>query len=92
MTHDITHDAARRRYSLVIDGVEAYLTYETPKPGHRHITHTIVPDALGGRGLGKRLVTRIMKDVISANETVSSSCWFASGLINKTPDWAGALA
>ncbi|MDP3458383.1 MAG: GNAT family N-acetyltransferase [Hyphomonas sp.] len=92
MTRDIRHDTARQRYSLVINGTEAYLTYERPKPGHRHITHTIVPDAIGGRGLGKRLVARIMEDVIAANETVSSSCWFASALIDKTPDWAGSLA
>ena len=88
MSADIRHDAARRRYSLSIDGVEAYLTYERPKPKHRHITHTIVPDALGGRGLGKRLVARVMEDVIAEGETVSSSCWFASALIDKSRDWA----
>lgn len=92
MSGDIRHDAVRQRYSLVIDGVEAYLTYERPKPGHRHITHTIVPDALGGRGLGKKLVTRIMEDIIAAGETVSSSCWFATGVIDKSPDFKKQLA
>ena len=92
MSDEIRHDAARQRYSLVIDGVEAYLTYERPKPGQRHITHTIVPDALGGRGIGKKLVTRVMGDIIAAGETVSSSCWFASGVIDKTPDWKKQLA
>lgn len=91
MSAAIAHDAARGRYSLVIDGIEAYLTYERPKPKHRHITHTIVPDALGGRGIGKRLVTRAMEDVIASGETVSSSCWFASALIDKSPDWARLL-
>ena len=88
MTSEIRHDAGRRRYSLVIEGVEAYLTYERPRPGVRHITHTIVPDALGGRGIGKMLVTRIMEDIRAEGETVSSSCWFATGLIDKTPDWS----
>jgi predicted GNAT family acetyltransferase len=92
MSAEIQHDAARRRYSLVFDGVEAYLTYERPKPKHRHITHTIVPDVLGGRGLGKRLVARVMEDVIAEGETVSSSCWFASALIDKSGDWAKLLA
>lgn len=92
MTADIQHDAARRRYSLVLDGTEAYLTYERPKPNHRHITHTIVPDKLGGRGLGKKLVSRILQDVIDAGETVSSSCWFATALIEKSPEWSGRLA
>lgn len=91
MSAEIKHDAARRRYSAVIDGTEAYLTYETPKPGQRHITHTIVPDVLGGRGLGKKLVTRIMDDVVAAGETVSSSCWFATGVIDTKPEWAKLL-
>jgi uncharacterized protein len=81
---EILHDAARQRYSLVIEGLEAYLTYDRPRPGHRHITHTIVPDALSGRGLGKKLVTRLMDDVIAARETVSSSCWFASSLMRQS--------
>lgn len=92
MTPDITHDATHRRYSLVIDGNEAYLTYDRPKPDLRHITHTIVPDALGGRGLGKRLVTQIMADIAEAKETVSSSCWFATAIIDKTPEWAALRA
>ena len=89
---EITHDENRMRYSYFEDGLEAYLTYERPREGHRHITHTIVPGSLGGRGLGKRLVTRIMDDVIAAGETVSSSCWFASALIEKTPEWAAMQA
>jgi predicted GNAT family acetyltransferase len=92
LSEAIHHDAERRRYSLLIDGTEAYLTYERPRAGHRHVTHTIVPDALSGRGLGRRLVSRLMEDVIAAEETVSSSCWFASALIERTPDWRVRLA
>ncbi len=91
MTATIAHDTVRRRYHVTLDGYEAYLTYDAPRAGHRHITHTIVPGALGGRGLGKALVTRVMDDVIAAGETVSSSCWFASALIDKTPDWTARL-
>lgn len=92
MTYVITHDEARQRYSLFADGVEAYLTYERPRPGHRQITHTIVPDSIGGRGLGKRLVTRVMEDIIASGETVSASCWYAKALIDKVPEWAALEA
>jgi uncharacterized protein len=88
----ISHDAARRRYSLVIGGAEAYLTYERPEDGRMHITHTIVPDRIGGRGLGKRLVARALEDAIAAGDRVSSSCWFATALIGKTPAWASQMA
>lgn len=88
----ITHDETHQRYSLFQDGLEAYLTYDRPQAGHKHITHTIVPGALGGRGIGKRLVTRAMEDSVAAGETVSSSCWFASALIEKNPEWAALQA
>ena len=84
----ITHDENNMRYSYFENGLEAYLTYERPRTGHRHITHTIVPGALGGRGLGKKLVKTVMQDILASGETVSSSCWFATALIEKTPDWA----
>ena len=88
----ISHDAVRQRYSLVIDGTEAYLTYERPGDARMHITHTIVPDKLGGRGLGKRLVARALEDAIAAGDKVSSQCWFATALIEKKPVWAAQLA
>ena len=88
----ITHSVAHRRYSLVIQGTEAYLTYERTRADTVHITHTIVPDRLGGRGLGKRLVTRAVEDAIAAGDRVSSSCWFATALIEKKPAWAARLA
>ena len=85
---DITPDPDRQRYFTLIDGVEAYLTYETPSPRILHITHTIVPDALGGKGLGKTLVTRAVEDAIMVNaQQLKSSCWFATALIEKNPDW-----
>jgi hypothetical protein len=89
---EITHDEKRQRFVFRADGHEAHLDYVRPRAGHRHITHTIVPDALGGRGLGKRLVAAIMADILAADETVSSSCWFASALIDKTEDWKARLA
>ncbi len=92
MSAAIRHDEKRGRYSLLIAGTEAYLTYERPRPGHRHVTHTIVPDPLGGRGIGRRLVARLMEDVTASGETVSSACWFASRLIERSPDWRARLA
>ncbi len=83
----IIHDEPGPRYSIVMDGFEAYLTYERPRPGLRHITHTVVPEPLGGRGLGRKLVSQLMADIEAADERVSSACWFASGLIEKTPSW-----
>lgn len=89
---EIKHYPDRRRYSLMLDGVEAYLTYERPSDNRVHITHTIVPKTLGGRGIGKKLVKQAMEDVIAHDYKVSSSCWFATALIEKNEDWKSHLA
>lgn len=83
----IEHKDNAQRYSLWQDGHEAYLTYQDRGDGTRIITHTIVPDQLGGQGLGKMLVKRAVEDAIDDGLKLASSCWFATGLIEKTPDW-----
>lgn len=88
----ITLDAARQRYSLIDGGVEAYLTYEYPRAGVRNITHTIVPDVIGGRGHGKVLVRRAVEDAIAAGERLEASCWYAREQFANHPEWAAHLA
>ena len=93
-TYDFTHTSSDEggRYALMLDGHEAYLTYVRPRDGVILITHTIVPDALGGRGLGKKLVTRAMEDAIADGLKVASTCWFATALIEKNADWKAIAA
>ncbi|MEM7766905.1 MAG: GNAT family N-acetyltransferase [Pseudomonadota bacterium] len=88
---DIQHDIAARRYSLTIEGIEAHLDYDRRADGAIHITHTNVPRMLGGRGLGKQLVTRAVEDSLAKGLPVASSCWFATELIEAHPDWKAAL-
>lgn len=89
---EIFHDVGARRYSLSIEGVEAHLDYERLGDGTVHITHTIVPEVLGGRGLGKQLVTRAIEDALAKGVPIASSCWFATELIARDPAWKAALA
>ena len=83
----ISHDVDARRYSLIIEGTEAYLTYERPAPDRIHITHTIVPDKIGGRGLGKRLVTRAMDGDVGDTKAArpSSRCLPVHQRSNRFP-------
>ena len=53
----IHHDRAARRFVVVRDGHEAWLDYELA--GRTLvITHTIVPAAIGGRGIASPLCLR----------------------------------
>ena len=55
MQSDIRHDAASQRFLTEVDGHAAYVEYERCD-GVMAITHTIVPAAIGGRGIAAALV------------------------------------
>lgn len=73
---DVVDDAAHHRFMYVEDGHEAQLVYETG-PGRLVLAHTEVPDALGGRGIGGRLVAAAVDRAAAAGETVVPWCPYA---------------
>ena len=55
MTPEILHDASRQRFLTIVDGHEGYVQYELAGDVMA-IVHTIVPAAIGGRGIASDLV------------------------------------
>lgn len=51
----INHDAAKCRFETVVEGYTAYVEYRVTD-GVFDVVHTIVPPAIGGRGIAARLV------------------------------------
>lgn len=84
---ELTDNAARRRYEMVVDGVTAYVTYA--RHGDRlTLVHTEVPKALGGRGVGSSLATAVLEDVRSRGLRVAVECEFLEAFIKRHPDFA----
>ncbi|HXN60967.1 MAG TPA: GNAT family N-acetyltransferase [Acidimicrobiales bacterium] len=77
------HDESRFVYR---DGdAQAELIYHLN--GHRLVLiHTEVPDALGGRGLGGRLVTAALERAEREGLTVVPWCPFARDWLERHPD------
>ena len=75
-------DGKGGRYELVVDGVTAYAEYE--RAGNRIVfTHTIVPDAIGGRGVGGRLVTAALDDAEARGLEIVPVCSFVRRAVEK---------
>ena len=75
-------DGRGGRYELVVDGVIAYAQYE--RDGNRIIfTHTIVPDQIGGRGVGGRLVTAALDDAEAQGLEIVPVCSFVKRAVEK---------
>jgi predicted GNAT family acetyltransferase len=84
---ELTDNAARRRYEMVVDGVTAYVTYA--RHGDRlTLVHTEVPEALGGRGVGSALATAVLENVRSRGLRIVPECEFIAAFIKRHPVFA----
>lgn len=78
---------SKGRYWLVVDGVEAEMTYSRADDSLIIIDHTEVPAALRGRGVGERLVRQAIEDARRDGVAVIPLCPFAKEQIDRHPEW-----
>jgi len=79
------------RFELEIDGHLAKALY-TRSDGRITFTHTEVPDALAGRGVGSRLAKGALDLARAEGLKVVALCPFIAGYIGKHPEYADLLA
>ncbi|MGX9120030.1 DUF5996 family protein [Mesorhizobium sp. BHbsci] len=83
--------ASKGRYRLIIDGVEAEMTYSRAGKGLIIIDHTEVPAALSGRKVGERLVRQAVEDARRDGVDIMPLCPFAKAQIARHPEWQDVL-
>jgi predicted GNAT family acetyltransferase len=91
MEGEVRNNAAEHRYELAVDGQMAIAEYRL-RPGRISFTHTEVPDALGGRGIGKRLVKAALDDARAQGLKVVPICPFVKHYIETHPEEQDLLA
>ena len=87
MSVEIRHEDARHRFTTTVDGHEGYVEYEVGE-GVMAITHTIVPSAIGGRGIAGDLVKAAFDHARHSGLKVRPVCSYAEGWVAKHPDYA----
>jgi hypothetical protein len=86
----ILHNQEAQRFELTVDGHQAVLDYVLK--GNRIIfTHTRVPPAIEGRGLGSKLVETGLDYAREKGLRVRSLCWFVSKYIRLNPEYEDLL-
>ncbi len=83
---------SKGRYSAVVDGHEAEMTYSRAGASTIIIDHTGVPDALRGRGVGQALVRRGVEDARAEGRKIVPLCPFAKAQIARHPEWQDVLS
>ena len=90
-TGEVRNDVEGHRFVIELDGVEAELVYRE-RAGRLILIHTGVPDALGGRGIGGRLVTAAATYARSKELTIVPWCPFARDWLTKHADAVEGIA
>jgi hypothetical protein len=79
------NNEAESRYELEAEGETAFATYRLDG-GRIVFEHTIVPEALEGRGVGSALVRGALDDVRERGLKAVPNCSFVRGWIERHPE------
>ena len=82
---------SKGRYRIVVDGVEAEMTYSRVGKSQIIIDHTEVPAALRGRKVGEKLVRQAVEDARRDKVEIIPLCPFAKAMIERHPDLQDVL-
>ena len=85
-TYELKNNRIKKQYEFHIDGHIPHLEYIRAKE-KIFLTHTEVPQELGGQGIGSQLVEAVLKEVERQNLTLVPLCPFVAGFIKENPDW-----
>jgi predicted GNAT family acetyltransferase len=85
MPHELIHNPDECKYEYHIDGHVAYITYDD-QDGNMHLTHTIVPDALAGKGLARELLEDVLQTIEKDGKKAVAECSYIVKYQEKNPD------
>ncbi|MEO6227213.1 MAG: GNAT family N-acetyltransferase [Thermomonas sp.] len=86
MNNTIKHDPESNRFNTVVDGVTGYVEYELAG-NTMTLTHTIVPPAIGGRGIASELVKTALDHARAEGLKVVPQCSYADSWMRKHPEY-----
>tara|TARA_R110002124_G_scaffold126825_4_gene286619 strand:+ start:79 stop:357 length:279 start_codon:yes stop_codon:yes gene_type:complete len=76
----------RHRFELIVEGQTAFAEYR-PTSGGTEFYHTVVPEALGGKGIGSRLVKSVLDQMRARGTKIKPTCPFFKAFIEKHPEY-----
>lgn len=90
MSPNIQHEPDRQRFVTTVDGIEAVLDYRLDG-GFLEITHTGVPDPIGGRGIASRLTLAAFEYARAEGLNVRPTCPYAAAWAERHPEFSELL-
>ncbi len=87
----ITHEEAARRFLAVVEGHRCVLEYDL-EGTVMTITHTGVPEPVGGRGIAAALMREACETARSRSWRIVPACSYARVFVQRHPEYADLLA
>ena len=87
----VRNNEAERRYEVEVDGETAFAAYRI-EGDNVVFYHTVVPEALAGRGVGSILVAGALEDVRAQGRKVVPLCSFVRHYVERHRDAQDLLA
>lgn len=87
----IVENVEEKRFTTTVEGHLAFIEYIRAQ-GIVYLTHTEVPKALEGRGVGKALVQGVLALIKAEGATLAPLCPFVAMFLNRHPEWKSLLA
>jgi predicted GNAT family acetyltransferase len=90
MPGPVTDNPARSRYELLLDGGVAFVDYQI-MGNLRVLTHSEVPPALRGRGIGAELVAGVLQLAREQGVRIKPRCSFVVQFMQRNPQYQDLL-
>jgi uncharacterized protein len=87
MTHDIQHETTQHRFSTTVENQLCVLEYDLAD-SVMTITHTRVPQAVGGKGIAAELTRVALQTARHNGWQVVPQCSYAAVYIKRHPEYA----
>ena len=87
----VINNENEKRYQAIVEGHLVKIDYITTKD-KMYLTHTEVPPALEGKGLGKAIVEQALEDIKQQGKELVPLCPFVAAFLKRNPEWAELLA
>jgi predicted GNAT family acetyltransferase len=90
LSDEVRNNTALHRFELDADGHTA-MTYYRLEPGVITFTHTEVPPAIEGHGVGSKLVRGALESARAQGLKVVARCPFVTGYMGRHPEFNDLL-
>lgn len=85
--YELIDNAEEHQYEYHVGKYTPRIEYLKSKNGEIYLTHTEVPQALEGKGIGSALVADVLRDIDRQGLRLVPLCPFVAGYIQKHPEW-----